>query len=156
MRRSEKEITDRTEIDGIMTRALTGRLGLTDGREPYIVPVNFAWDGRSIYCHSATGGRKIELIGRNPRAAFEATADEELLRGDNACAWGMRFRSVMAVGNAVVVTDRDAVVAGLTVLMNKYGGAGPWHFREESLARTAVIRIDIERITGKRSGYPPA
>lgn len=80
------KITERAVIDDILNRAQTGRLGLCDGDEPYIVPVNFGWDGRAIYCHGAGQGRKIEIIGKNPRAAFETTVDEELVRGDEACA----------------------------------------------------------------------
>jgi len=40
----------------------------------------------------------------------------------------------------------------LTVLMRQFGEKGP-AVAFEKADRTAVVRIDIENITGKKSGY---
>ena len=45
MRRSEREITNRTEIDAIIRSCQVCRVGLADGIEPYIVPMSFGYDG---------------------------------------------------------------------------------------------------------------
>ena len=48
MRRKEKEITDRREIDGIMRSCSVCRLGLARENVPYIIPVSFGYDGAAI------------------------------------------------------------------------------------------------------------
>ncbi|MFH0778167.1 MAG: pyridoxamine 5'-phosphate oxidase family protein [Candidatus Eisenbacteria bacterium] len=48
MRRSEREIRSRPEIDEIIRGSQVCRLGLAlDGR-PYVVPVSFGYDGSAI------------------------------------------------------------------------------------------------------------
>jgi nitroimidazol reductase NimA-like FMN-containing flavoprotein (pyridoxamine 5'-phosphate oxidase superfamily) len=40
----------------------------------------------------------------------------------------------------------------LSVIMRHYSGRD-WAFPPEKVARTAVVRIDIESMTGKAAGY---
>jgi uncharacterized protein len=58
MRRKDREITDRAEIDAILSEAVVCRLGLVDGSEPYIVPMCFGYDGTFLYLHSAPEASK--------------------------------------------------------------------------------------------------
>jgi nitroimidazol reductase NimA-like FMN-containing flavoprotein (pyridoxamine 5'-phosphate oxidase superfamily) len=67
MRRSEREIKDRAVIDAIIRQCLVCRLGLSDGEEPYIVPLCFGYDGEALYVHSASDGRKIDILRKNSR-----------------------------------------------------------------------------------------
>ena len=38
--------------------------------------------------------------------------------------------------------------------MAKYSGRRDWEFKPETLAKTAVVRVDLETISGKRSPAP--
>ena len=49
MRRSDRELTDRVEIDGILDLAAELRLGLWDGQEVYVVPLNFVRIGDALF-----------------------------------------------------------------------------------------------------------
>ena len=71
MRRTDKEITDREAIDGIIGGCQVLRLGLAQDDVPYIVPLSFGYDGSAFYFHTALAGRKLEMIGANPRVCFE-------------------------------------------------------------------------------------
>ena len=53
MRRLDKEITDLQLITEILEKSEICRLGLVENNEAYIVPVNFAYAGNSIYLKSA-------------------------------------------------------------------------------------------------------
>jgi len=63
LRRSDKEITNRSEIDDILGRASICHLGLNAGGECYVVPVNFGYDGACLYIHSAKEGGKSTSCG---------------------------------------------------------------------------------------------
>ena len=65
MRKKNKEITDIDEIEGIIKKATCCRIGLVDGDEPYIVPLNFGYENSTLYFHGASEGRKIDLIKDN-------------------------------------------------------------------------------------------
>jgi uncharacterized protein len=81
MRRAEKEITNRGEIDSILSKATVCRIGFYDQRTPYIVPMNFGYSDNCLYLHSAPQGKKIELLKRNPLVCFEVEHDVAILEG---------------------------------------------------------------------------
>ena len=98
MRQAEREIKDRSAIDDLIKRAVVCRLGMIDGDEPYIVPMNFGYDGKSLFFHCAKEGRKIDILRRHDKVCFEIDLDTEVVKGDVACKWSMRYRSVEGVG----------------------------------------------------------
>jgi nitroimidazol reductase NimA-like FMN-containing flavoprotein (pyridoxamine 5'-phosphate oxidase superfamily) len=51
---------------------------------------------------------------------------------------------------AVIVEAPAEKSSALDRIMEHYGAEGPFSYPDETLARTAVIRIEIESLTGKR------
>jgi len=125
---------------------------LVDGDEPYVVPVCFGYERNALYFHSALEGRKVELIKRNNKVCFEIDTDMEILGGEQACGFTMRYRSIIGVGRAHILDNDDEKIHGLSVLMKQYT-EGEFSFPKEKLALALVVRIDIESVTGKQSGY---
>lgn len=151
MRRSEKEIKDRAAIEAIIKRSLVCRLGLCDGQRPYVVPVSFGYEDGVLYIHSTAQGKKIELIGRNENVCFEFDLDVAVVEHELPCEWGMRYRSVIGFGKASFIEDAEAKKAALQIIMRQYS-QGEFTFSTLSLEAVAVVRIDIEKMTGKESG----
>lgn len=152
MRRKEKEIADIKEIEAIIKKAEVCRIGLVDGDEPYVVPVCFGYEEGALYFHSAPEGRKIDLIRRNNRVCFEIDTDVEITSAENPCGWSTKYRSVIGVGRAHILEDKEAKIRGLTALMRQFGEKRS-DIVFEKADRAAVVRIDIEQMAGKKSGY---
>lgn len=152
MRRSEKEITDRGAIEAIIAQAKVCRLGLCVEDEPYVVPVCFGYRNGRVYFHSATEGRKLDMLARNDRVCVEFEADCELIPADSACGWSMHYRSVVGTGRARLLDTIEAKRAGLDVIMAQYGGSGAG-IADQTLDRVAVFEISLDTMTGKASGY---
>ena len=150
MRREEREIRDQAEIQAIMKEALVCRLGFSDEGTPYIVPMNFGLGERCLYLHCAREGRKLDIIRKNDRVCFEMDLLREIKQSPTACGWGARYESVIGFGRAVLVENLYEKRAALDRIMEHYGGHAPFSYAEETLAKTAIIRIDIESETGKR------
>jgi hypothetical protein len=152
MRREKKEIRNRAVIDKLLNICPVGRLG-TIGKDGYprIKPLNFIYLDGTIYFHSAREGEKIDDIDRDNRVIFEIDEPLGYVKSDiNPCSAKYLYRSVMIKGKAVVVDDDAERLLVLKLLMMKYrpeGGYG--EFLPEKLGITAVVRIDIEEITGK-------
>ncbi len=53
MRREDKKIIGRTEIDQIIKNTNVCRIAFADNNTPYIVPVSFGYDGKDIFIHTA-------------------------------------------------------------------------------------------------------
>ncbi len=151
MRRHDREIVNRHEIDEIIRGAQVCRIAFANGDEPYVVPVSFGYDGDNIYIHTAKTGRKLDFIAANNRVCFELEANVSLQRDeDDPCAWTFAFESVIGYGVITELTTTDDKVHGLHQIMLHYSGRD-WDFEEETTATTRVWRIDIESLTGKRS-----
>jgi len=153
MRRFDKQITEYKIIEDILKNAEICRLGFVDNNEAYIVPVNYAYENSVIYIHSANSGRKINLIQQNNKISFEIEADHEIIRGEKACNWTTRYRSVMGRGIAVINNDNPTKKYALDLIMRKYGAESELLIYDDKiLDRMTIIKIKIESITGKQSG----
>lgn len=149
MRRKDKELTDPTAIEEILRRGSVCRLALVDEGQPYLVPMSYGYDGKALYLHSAAEGRKINILRSNNRICFEVEVDVKLVSGERACNWSFHYRSVIGFGRAHFVIDAEERQRGFDAIMRQYGAAGPFEYAAETLARTLVIRIDFEAMTGK-------
>ena len=152
MRRADRALADPELLDALMRQAPTVFLSMQDESGPYVVPLTFGWDGESLWLHSALEGKKVDLLKKNPEVGFALVAEQELVPGEPACRWTMRYRSVMGKGVADFITDPDQKMKGLECLMSKFT-PGPYHFDEKALSHTLVIRVRVTELTGKQLGY---
>ncbi|MGD2097392.1 MAG: pyridoxamine 5'-phosphate oxidase family protein [Desulfobacterales bacterium] len=150
MRRNEKEITDQGEIDAIIRNSQVCRLGLVDEGVAYIVPLCFGYQDNSLYFHSATEGRKIEILKRNNAVCFEFEGDAHVTSGKNGCAWGMQYRSVIGYGTAGLIEDSEKKRRALDIIMAQYAD-GAFEYADKALDKTLIIKVDISHMTGKKS-----
>ena len=152
MRRKDREITDIEEIEKIIRKAMVCRIGLVDDDEPYVVPVCFGYERNALYFHSALEGRKVELIKKNNKICFEIDIDVEVVKAEEPCAWTMKYRSVIGVGKAYILGNDEEKSRGLRVIMRQYT-EGEFSFPKSKPDSVLVVRVDIESIRGKQSGY---
>lgn len=151
--RGEREVTDINEIIAILDKAKVLHLGLVDGDEPYVVPMNYGYtlqNGKlTVYLHGALTGRKLDLMKVNPKVFFELDCDIVPFEGKTACNYGITYASVMGRGKAVIVEDTAEKVKGLQVLMKTQTGRD-FDITEKMAAIVAVIRIDVSDFTAKK------
>ena len=111
MRRKDREITDFQEILAIMEKCDVCRIALHDGDFPYIVPLNFGLDvqGEQVffYFHAAAEGKKLELIARDNRAAFEMDCGHSLILDEPHMSCTMAYESVMGRGTIELVPEEE-------------------------------------------------
>ncbi len=151
MRRARCEVTDTAGIDAVLARATVLCLALHDQPAPYAIPVNFGWDGTTLYVHSAPRGTKVDLLAADARVGFCAWTGDGIVAGTTACDWGARGESVSGTGTARLVTDPAEKLRGLDAIMRHYGEDRPV-YTPGVLDRTAVIAIAVESLRGKRLG----
>jgi nitroimidazol reductase NimA-like FMN-containing flavoprotein (pyridoxamine 5'-phosphate oxidase superfamily) len=151
MRRREKEIADRAEIDAVIKGSEVCRLAFAVKDQPYLVPVSFGYDGQTIYFHTAATGKKIDCIAANNRVCFELERGVQLLPGsDKPCTWSFAFESVIGHGRVSELVTTDQKRHGLDQIMRHYTGTS-WSYDPAALDSTRVWKITIESMTGKRS-----
>jgi nitroimidazol reductase NimA-like FMN-containing flavoprotein (pyridoxamine 5'-phosphate oxidase superfamily) len=152
MRRLDKEIKDEAVIREILEESGLCRLGFVDNNEAYIVPVNYACEGMTIYFHSAPAGRKIELMKKNNQVSFEIEHTAEIITGELPCSWTARYRSVMGRGILSTETDPALKKEAMDLIMRKYGAEMELNYDENVFSRMIIIKLQIQSLTGKQSG----
>jgi nitroimidazol reductase NimA-like FMN-containing flavoprotein (pyridoxamine 5'-phosphate oxidase superfamily) len=151
MRRHDREITDRSEMESLLNKATVCRLGCDDNGTPYIVPLSFGFRDGVIYIHSAPEGRKITVLKKNLECCIEVDECLEVVRNDTPCYWGMHYRSVICRGRAHFINDIEEKQDALNCIMLHYG-AESHPFSDKELRGVCVIRIEITEMTGKKCG----
>jgi nitroimidazol reductase NimA-like FMN-containing flavoprotein (pyridoxamine 5'-phosphate oxidase superfamily) len=142
---------DLDAITELLNYAQVGRVATvsTDGT-PYVVPVNFAFEGERIYFHCALEGMKLDYIKANPKVGFEADELVELYSSpERPCFCGSYYQGVIARGKAAIVTDREKKMHALWLLVDKYVGKRYGEMPADIVDRTCVIEIVVDEISGK-------
>ena len=155
MRRSDKEIKDKSCIEWILKKAPVCRIALSDNGNPYIVPMNFGFKDNCLYLHSAREGQKIDIMNINKNICFEADIKTEIVTADNACNWGMTYYSVIGFGKVHFIEDNNKKRDALTIIMQKYSDKPDeiFEYSKSALDKTTVIKVKVDSLTGKKSGY---
>jgi len=153
MRRNDKKISKRSEIDEVIKKANVCRLAFAKENIPYLVPVSFGYDGKNIFIHTAKTGRKIEFIEQNNRVCFEFDTDVKTIGDEKIpCKWTSAYKSIIGYGKLVELTTFDEQSLAINQIMQQYSGK-EWHFDEQMLERVRLWKIEIDEISGKKSGY---
>jgi uncharacterized protein len=150
MRRADKEVTDPGKLEEIIKKAFVLRIAMLDDPYPYLVPVNFGYRDGEFYFHSAPEGKKVDLIRRNNRICFEVEADCGVLKADSPCKWSTSYGSAVGFGRAVFLADPQDKWRGLEIIFRHYS-SDPFEVPLSALDRLAVIKIEVESMTGKIS-----
>lgn len=159
MRRSDKEITDPNTIQRILNGAEICRIALSDGEKPYIVPMNFGYKDNTLYLHSADEGYKIDILKVNNNICFQMDIKTEMVSSDNPCNWGMKYLSVIGSGKAHLIDDLPGKKEAFDIIMAKYSLKSDesdgklFEYSDDALNKVLMIKVEVEEITGKKSGY---
>ena len=153
MRRKDREVTDINEIMQIIKKCDVCSVAFFDNDYPYIVPLNFGAtfeNGKlALYFHGANAGKKMELLAKDNRVAFEMSCSHKLLLGQKDCDCVMEFESVCGNGTIEILSDLEKLAA-LTALMEQYSPNLNHKFDENSVKAVAVLKLTANEVTGKR------
>jgi uncharacterized protein len=151
MRRNEKEIKEKSGIEAIIRDSMVCRLAMSENDRPYIVALCFGYKDSTLYFHGAGEGKKIDILKKNPNVCFEFDIRVAPVEAEDACFWGMTYHSVVGFGKAGFIEDEKEKESALSIIMSQYSGKR-FEFDENFIRATAVIKVNIESMTGKWSG----
>ena len=150
MHKTNREIRDFNAMLAIMKKARVCRIGLSNNGTPYVVPMNFGLGENCIYLHCAAEGQKLDIMRKNNKVCFEMDLIQEIKQGSEPCSWSCSYESVIGFGLASFVKELIEKRFALDRIMEHYNARAPFYYPDDTLAKTIVIRITIESLTGKR------
>jgi nitroimidazol reductase NimA-like FMN-containing flavoprotein (pyridoxamine 5'-phosphate oxidase superfamily) len=127
-----------TDALSILREGTLGRLGCIASGWPYVVPVNYFFDGKDIYIHTLPG-KKLDALRANPRVCLQV---DEIKDPYN-------WRSVIAYGTFEEVSNEERRENVLTKLYSRLPHMTPVESRlVDGVKGTIVFRIKLEEVTG--------
>lgn len=169
IRYSERAILDDETLISLLETAMVGRIGLLAEGEPYIVPMNYAYErsaggplGRVII-HGADQGRMMSALVAHPVVCFEIDLYLATIPDPVLCDYDTAYASVICQGYARLLTDLSERTTALRVVARKYASPEKAdalkqktveRFQSSLGAHTAVIEIVLETMTGKQRSSP--
>ncbi len=151
MRRAEKEITGRKELEAILTKATICRIGFIDQNVPYIVPLNFGYKNGCLYFHSASEGKKIDLMKKNNFVCFEVDVDHDIVDTGIPCNWSSKYASIIGYGTVSFITNEGKKKEALNCIIDHYSPGTSYDFPKKNLDEVTVIQVKITQMAGKKS-----
>ena len=148
LRRRDRALTE-AEAWEILRKAEWGVLATVDAEGwPYAVPLNHALVDGALIAHCATSGHKLDNLAANPKVSYCVVTAAETLPEELAT----RYESVVVFGRAALIEAEGPKREALRALGLRFA---PEHADrvarevDKDLFRTAVLRIEVARVTGK-------
>ena len=151
MRRKEKEIINKKEIEDILQEAQICRVAFCENNTPYIVPMNFGYKDNCLYFHCAKTGKKIDILKKNNNVCFEVDIKYDIKNTGVPCHWSTKYTSVIGFGKGFFIEDLKEKQQALHIIVNHYAPGTNYDYPEKSLRDVGIILIRITQMTGKRS-----
>ena len=158
MRKKSREMDAAWALE-VMDKAPYMTVGMTDADGmPYCVPLSLARrDEQTFYFHCASEGKKLDILQTYPLVCLTAVSKCKPTVGPKDDSFTLEYKSAMAFGKAVMVTDDNEKREALRAICQRFL---PKHMEafeaavERSMKRTAVVRITLtEPPVGKRKQY---
>lgn len=153
MRRQDRRITDPAVIRMVLDKCRTLHLGLVEDGRAYIVPLNYGWAEENgcytLYAHSATEGRKVELIAGGADVGFEMECGITYFDAETACGWGNRYESIIGEGRATLLSTPEEKRQALAAIMAHYSARRDYTFEDAMVDLVQVIKIDVTALSCK-------
>lgn len=150
MRRKRQLLTQEAS-ERILGERTAGVLAVAgDDGYPYAVPVSYVYAAGKIYVHSAVAGHKIDAVRREAKVSF-CVIDQDTVVPET---FTTHFRSVIAFGRVRLIEDAAEKWQALTLLGAKYASGHAAACEEEirqQIARTVLLEITVEHLTGKEA-----
>jgi nitroimidazol reductase NimA-like FMN-containing flavoprotein (pyridoxamine 5'-phosphate oxidase superfamily) len=137
------------EINNILTSQVLGRLACADGKQPYVVPVTYAYDGKYIYGQS-NEGMKLKILRKNPSVCFEVDMMTDMRNWKSVVVYG-KFEELK---NKAAEKARDILFNMVFPLMTSstihpFGHEVRDTVDDRTRVKFVMYRIKIKKVTGR-------
>ena len=152
MRRKDREMNIEFSLE-VIDNAPFATISMIDNNGlAYGIPVSVVRENNNLYFHCAFEGKKTDSIRNNNKVCLSFVSKSKPIPED----YSLEFESAVVFGKAYEVKGKDEKIHALNLICKKYAPSNMGMFEsaiERSLFRTNVIKIEMDKISGKRKKY---
>jgi len=149
---------DRDAIDAVLDAGLVAHLGFVSDGQPFVIPTLHARVGEEVYVHGSSASRTLRELADGIAACLTVTLLDGIVFARSVFEHSMNYRSVVVLGTASPVVERDEKLAALEAFTEKLL-PGRWgEVRQpnaKELKATEILALEIDEASAKmRTGGP--
>jgi len=154
----DKAAYDRERIHAILDEALVAHLGFVHDGTPFVIPTLHARVGDAVYVHGSSASRTLRALAGAVPVCLTVTLLDGLVLARSVFEMSVNYRSVVVLGEARAVTDRDEKLRALEafteqVLPGRWAAVrGP---TPQELKATSILVLPLDEASAKVSEGGP-
>jgi len=149
---------DRDAIETVLDAGLVAHLGFVSDGQPFVIPTLHARVGDEVYVHGSSASRTLRELADGIAACLTVTLLDGIVLARSVFEHSMNYRSVVVLGTASPVVERDEKLAALEAFAEKLL-PGRWAESRPptptELKATSILRMPLDEASAKvRVGGP--
>jgi uncharacterized protein len=158
LRLSKRGIYDRETVNRILDEAFICHVGFVLEGQPFVIPTSYGRHGDALYIHGSAASRMLRNASSEIPICVTVTLLDGLVLARSVFNHSMNYRSVVILGTATPVEDRDEKLTALR-LISEHIIPGRWQDarspNDKELKATRVLRLPINEFSAKVRTGPP-
>lgn len=137
------------QINNVLSSQVVGRLACTDGKQPYIVPVTYTYDGDYIYGQT-NEGTKLRMLRKNPNVCFEVNIMTDMRNWQSVIVYG-KFEELKddKANKAKEILFGRVLSLMTSSTVHSQGHKETGKIDDSTRIKHVMYRIKIKKITGR-------
>src|SRR4051794_568828 len=151
-RRHDRGHYDHETVHALLDAAALCHVSYVIDGQPYCTPTLFWREGSRLYWHGSSASRMLRNLSSGEPACLTVTHFDSLILARSGFNHSADYRSVMAFGQAVLVSDPDEKRHALTMMVDRFFPGRTARLRpmsQQEFKATTVITMAIERASAK-------
>ena len=154
----KRGVYDRATVDAILDEGMLCHVGFVHDGQPFVLPTGYARQGDSLYLHGSPASRMLKALSEGVPVCVTVTLLDGLVLARSAFHSSMNYRSVVILGTATPVTDRDRKLDAMHALVDhliprRWPDLRP--ISDKELKATLVLELALTEASAKvRTGGP--
>ena len=156
-RAADRAAYDAASVAEILDDGWVAHVGTVRAGKPVVIPMYYVRDGDSLLLHGSNAAGTLRR-GKGADVCVTVTLLDALVLARSAFHHSMNYRSVVVIGQAVLVDDPDEKVAALELFVERMVAGRQAMLRPttpKELNATMVLRLPLEQASAKVRNGPP-
>ncbi len=137
------------QIKNVLSSQVLGRIACTDGKQPYIVPVTYTYDGEYLYGQT-NEGTKLEMLRKNPKVCFEVDTMTDMANWQCVLVYG-KFEELASKkaekAKEILFGKVLTLMTSSTIHTHEHQEKG--EMEDSNRVKQVMYRIKIKKLTGR-------
>jgi hypothetical protein len=154
----KRAVYDKAQVHAILDEGFLCHVGFTVDQQPYVIPTGYVRADEKLYVHGSAASRMLRTLDQGIQVCVTVTLVDGLVLARSSFHHSINYRSVVVLGTAQLVLDREEKIDALRRFTNHIV-PGRWDEArvptDQELKATSVLVLPMEEVSAKmRTGAP--